>query len=74
MHRAQSRGSIHRARYPRRTGVSPVKDRFPLPDQVEDRFRGNERERFGVYESVLYGINMKIHNLYFLSPGGRGLG
>ena len=28
----------------RRTGVLPVKDKFPLPDQVEDKFRGNDRE------------------------------
>jgi len=73
MHRAQSRGSIHRTRYLRRTSVSPVKDRFPLPDQVEDRFSGNDRERFGADESTPYRINMKIHNLYFLSLVRRGL-
>jgi hypothetical protein len=54
---------MHRARYPRRTGVSPVKDRFPLPDQVEDRFRGNDRERFGADESAPYRINLKTCNL-----------
>jgi len=34
---------IYKSRYPRRTGVSPVKDRFPLPDQVEDKFHRNAR-------------------------------